>query len=488
MLALQGWSQLAEEEEDLYAVADKELALVATALRSSVENAIRDDQEADIGALLEQLELKDPAFDVFVFRGADIISMSAGSAGNLDTARTIARQHQVPTLWVQRLSAGDLAAAAPVRVGGTLIGRVVIVRHPDALQSDLDSERKAVVISILTLVVLLSVVIWAVVKLHLQRPISLVIKAVRQVAAGDPSARIGHQGTDELAELAREFDATIDALEAARLQLSHEADARERLEAEMLRTNRLAIVGQLAATLAHEVGSPLQVLGGRARDIVQRNDLPDDVVRSADIIADQVDRVHGIVERFLDVARRKAPVAKTVNLFRASSEVVELLAPQARRVGVRFEVDVPETLAVRADPSQLQQVLLNLVQNALRASPRGAPVRILGRTSSFRRVPDGPEQPSVALCVEDEGPGVPVGHGDLVFQPFFSGWEGDPKAAAGTGLGLSVVQTIVTDHGGAIQVQTGRNGRGACFVAQFPMAVDAMEGVAAPTKTREALA
>lgn len=487
VLILQGWRQLDEEEQDLYAAASRELTLVAIALRSSVENAIRDGQETDIGSLLEQLELRDPTFDVFVFRGADLLGMSFGSAANLDTAQSIARRGQaLRTLWVQRLPEGILAAAAPVRVGGDVIGHVVIMRPPDALQSDLEGERAAVVVSVAILVVMLAVVIWAVVKLRLQRPISQVIKAVRRIAEGDLSARIRQTGSDELAELAREFDATIDALEATRLQLSHEAETRERLEGEMLRTNRLAIVGQLAATLAHEVGSPLQVLGGRARDIVRRTDLPDDVVRSAGIIADQVDRLHGIVERFLDVARRKGPIVENVGLQGAVGEVVELLALQARRADVRLKVDVREGLTVRADPPQLQQVLLNLVQNALRASQRGATVHILAQPSSFRRVPEGAEQAAIALVVEDEGPGIPEGLREVVFQPFFTGWNADSAPSAGTGLGLSVVQSIVNDHGGIVEIHTGRNGRGTRFVAQFPITGETTATMVRRTVGREA--
>lgn len=472
VLGVHGWSQLAEEEEELYAAASRELTLVTTAVRAGVENAVRDDQEVDIAYLLEQLEQKDPSSDVFVFGdGEDLLSSSWGSAPNLDGARELVRRYRaLDSVFVQRLPGGDLAGVAPVRTDGGLAGYVVVLRPPTALRADLDRERNAVLVSIGATVVVLSVGIWAVLKMRLQRPISQVIATVRRVAAGDLSARIRRSGSDELAELAREFDATIAALEATRQQLSREAETRERLEAEMLRSNRLAIVGELAAMLAHEVGSPLQVLGGRARDMVRRTDVPDDIARSAGIIADQVDRVSGIVERFLDVARRKSPIVEDVDVEVAVKEVTELLSSQARRVDVRFEVNVPHGLILRADPSQLQQVLLNLLQNAMRASPRGATVRIQAERSSFRARPQGPTEPAVALRVEDEGPGISESDRDLIFQPFFTGWSKDPKRVAGTGLGLSVVKSIVTDHGGGIEVDCGRNGYGARFTARFPTA------------------
>lgn len=468
-MGLHGWTQLAAEEEDLYAAAGHELGLATTAVRATIENAVRDGQEADIAYLLEQLERRDPSFEVFVFGDHEDIRSSSGSAPNLERARAVMdRNEGIDAFRIERLPGGDLAAVVPVRAGGSVLGHVVILREATALRTHLEKQRDAVFVSIGILMVVLSVVMWAVVKLRLQRPISHLITAVRRVAAGDLSARIRRPGVDEIAELAREFDSMVDALESTRVQLSREAETRERLEAEMLRTNRLAIVGQLAATLAHEVGSPLQVLGGRARDIVRRTDLPEEIARNADIIADQVDRLHGIVERFLDVARRKAPIAEDVMLESAVGEVTELLASQARRAGLRFEVSIREDLAMRADPAQLQQLLLNLLQNALRASPRGATIRICGEPSSIRAVLDGPARPAIALSVEDEGPGVPEADRRRVFEPFYTAWNGDSKAVAGTGLGLSVVQSIVADHGGVVELHAGANGRGARFVALFP--------------------
>lgn len=472
VLGAHGWLQLAKEAEDLYAAVGRELTLVATAVRSAVENAVRDDQEADIGVLLEQLELKDPAFDVFVFRGkAELLGSSTGSASNLKSARMLAdRNRRHDFLNIERLEGGDLAVVAPFRLHGRRDGQIVIFRPPNALRADLLAERNAALLSIVVLAALLSAGIGLVLNLRLQRPISHMVSVVHRVAVGDLSARIRREGSDELALLAREFDVMVESLERTRSQLAREAETRERLEGDMIRANRLAIVGELAATLAHEVGSPLQVLGGRARAIARREDVCAEVARSAKIIVEQVDRIHHIVERFLDVARRKAPVLDQVNLQTAVRQVVELLASQARREGVRFELQVPPECEARADPAQLQQVLLNLLQNALRASPKEGRVWIRAAASCFRRVPHGPMQPSVALSVEDEGPGLPEGAGAQVFQPFFTAWRGDSKQPAGTGLGLSVVRTIMTDHGGTVGIEPAAKGRGACFVAHFPKA------------------
>lgn len=468
ILGAHGFTQLATEEAALLSESRRELTLIATAIRSGVENAVRDGQQADLKALLDEVELKDPTFDVFVFdsKGGSM-GRSWGSTAKLARARALARERQNEHhIQLNLTGEHDLSAVAPYRIGGKIAGQVVIFRPSSAMHADLRQERNAALASIFALVVAISIMIWAVINLRLQRPISKMIAVVHRVADGDLSARIHKPGSDELAILAREFDGMVEVLEKTRSRLAQEAGRREKLESEMLRANRLAIVGELAATLAHEVGSPLQVLAGRAADLARRQDLPSDVWRSAGIIEGQVDRINDIVERFLDVARRKAPVVEAVSVKRALGEVAELVGPQYRRMGVHLDVHVGD-FTIRADPAQIQQVLLNLLQNALRASPYGATVRIEAVLSSFRRFADGPIEPSIAISVEDEGSGIQVSPA-VLFQPFFSGWESESGKASGTGLGLSVVRTIMNDHGGIVSVERTTRGSGARFVVHFP--------------------
>lgn len=474
VLGVFGWIQLEEEEADLYSAVARELLLVGTAVRSTVENATRDEKEADIEALIEKLELQDPAVDVFVFsHKSELLSRSPGSDGNLSDARQLAAgvRRGAPAR-VEQLKGGHLGVVVPLMTRGHELGCVVILRPPHVLQADLRDERNATLLSMLTLAGFLSAGVWIVVQLRLQRPISHMVSVVQRVAAGELSARTRLRGADDLEAFGQEFDAMVESLERARFELSREAATRERLEEEMLRANRLAIVGELAATLAHEVGSPLQVLGGRARDMVERADLPIDLRKSVEIMVQQVERVHQIVQNFLDVARRKAPSLETVDLGSIVSDVVELLSPQARRQGVRFQVELVPKPSVLADAAQLQQVLLNLLQNALRASARGQSIwiRVLG--SSFQRLPGGPVLASLALSVEDEGCGLPGGDAQVVFQPFFTAWERSSTQPIGTGLGLSVVRTIMADHGGIVRAEDRIGERGTRFVVHFPLTED----------------
>jgi signal transduction histidine kinase len=466
-----GWIQLREEEGDLDAAARQELTLMATATRSAVENAIRDNQEADVTALLEQVEIKDPAVDVFVLgKGGRLLGSSVGAESNLTKVRNLVRDMDPQTLRVEELSTGELAAVAPLRIDDSM-GQLVVILPLITLRADLADERRAVAVSVGLLIAALLMMIWVVVRLRVHLPLRQIIAGVRQIRSGDLSARIGLVGTHEFAELAREFDAMTGSLEQAQHDLATAAEAREKLELEMQRANRMAIVGEFAATLAHEIGSPLQVLNGRARDLAIREDLPGDATRSAAILVEQTDRVHHIVERLLDVARRKAPELVHFDIRESVQRVVELVSAHARRLGVQLDVDVQDVPRLRGDPAQVQQVLLNLVQNALRATSGGGVIRITISRSSFARASESQAQPSVAITVDDTGSGIPQAIRDRVFEPFFTAWDGE-RNSGGSGLGLAVVKSIVTDHGGIVRAEALPQGSGARFVVHFPVQVE----------------
>lgn len=470
VLGLHGWAQLRIEARDLQASAERELRLVSASLASSAESAIRDDQELDVATTLGWLELVDPAMDVFVFdTDLSLVARSLGSDESLISARhltgeaPLAKQSTITPLGDTRL-----AAVVPLRVRGRRAGTLVIIRPLAAIQADIDAERRAAMLSVAGLVITLSVVIGLVIHFRLHRPMRFLVAGLRRVAAGDLEARIAPAGHDELAELGREFDAMTAALQATRERLAAETEKREQVEYDMQRVNRLAVVGELAASLAHEIGSPLQVLNGRARALERRDDLPADGRRSARILVEQTDRISRIIDRLLNVARRSPADICDVDLRNPVSAVLELLAPQARRLGVRLEYDMDEIPVIRGDEAQAQQVTLNLAQNALRAAGPGGLVQVSVRCSSFEPANGTRNEPSVAIAVTDSGPGIAEDQRSAVFEPFFTGWQ-HPGSRPGVGLGLSVVRSIMIEHGGAIEVSTPGDGRGAAFTAHFPV-------------------
>ncbi|MCB9693913.1 MAG: hybrid sensor histidine kinase/response regulator [Alphaproteobacteria bacterium] len=221
----------------------------------------------------------------------------------------------------------------------------------------------------------------------------------------------------------------------------------EATEDRLRHADRLIGAGQLAAVTAHEVGTPLNVVRIGLQEIARKSG--DDELQglARDLIA-HVDTVARRLRGMLDYSRAPSGRRRTLSLLGVVTQAVTLLEPLSRKLGATVTVEGPDAL-VDGDAEQLQQVLFNLVTNALQAEAKQVRIRL---------VPTGDR---VGLEVADDGPGVPVELGSRVFEPFVT----TKPAGGGTGLGLAVCADIVRDHGGSIVLVAGP---GACFRVDLP--------------------
>jgi signal transduction histidine kinase len=323
---------------------------------------------------------------------------------------------------------------------------------------------------LLTTILLLTATVLAVLGVGIYavgRPLRLVRARAQAVAAGDLGTRIGIRRHDEVGDLAREIDAMCDRIVDERLRLAAETDDRIATLERLRHTDRLTTVGQLASGVAHELGTPLNVIAARAKMIEADSPKGGAIADSARTIAEQSARVTGIVRQLLDFSRRQGPRPGVHNLREMVARTLDMLTPLARKSGVTLALEASEELLLaRVDQNQMQQALANVVMNGIQAMPRGG--RLTVRVGSRRvRLPEHPEaEPAEYLCVEveDEGPGIPPEHLAEVFEPFFTTKE----VGEGTGLGLSVARGILREHGGWIDVESevGRGSRFAMFLAR----------------------
>jgi len=228
------------------------------------------------------------------------------------------------------------------------------------------------------------------------------------------------------------------------------------LESRLLRAEKLATVGVLAAGIAHEIGTPLGVVRGRAEYL--QGKLPE-AAGGMNIIIEQIDRVTRTIRELLDFARQKRPPtrngARAAALAPVVRTVAELLRFEAERRDVAIDTGVSEELPlIDADPEELQQVLVNLVMNALDACAKGGHVEIRASAAAAARIE-----------VIDDGCGIPDEHRHQVFDPFFT----TKKRGQGTGLGLAIVAQIVSGHGGEIELESAV-GKGTHVTVQWPLA------------------
>lgn len=286
------------------------------------------------------------------------------------------------------------------------------------------------------------------------RPMRLVIAKLRRVGAGDfTGAPLPIAQRDELGMLASEIDAMCDRL--VDLQGRAESEARARVFAlEQLRhADRLSTVGELASGIAHEIGTPLNVISARAKMISRKESSGDEIFEDASVIAEQSERIAGIIRQLLDFARQRPPRKSPQDLVDLVRTTLRLLEPLATKRSVRFDFPEHPPSVLPVDPGQIQQVLTNVVMNAIQAQIDGGQVRV--------RIED--TETGARVSIEDDGPGMPPEVKARVFEPFFT----TKDVGKGTGLGLSVAFGIVLEHGGRIFVDS-EVGRGSRFTIDLP--------------------
>ena len=226
--------------------------------------------------------------------------------------------------------------------------------------------------------------------------------------------------------------------------------------------------------MAHELGTPLNVISGRAKLIASEELTREEVAHSSEIIRAQAERMTKIIRELLDFARRRTPQKSLANIQDLVDRVLDILKPISQKRGISFKIvrhAEPNILSV--DQSQFQQVLINLVMNAIQAMPSGGCIEVGLKTESVRcPTPEGgQEEERVCLYVKDEGEGVDEATRKHMFDPFFT----TKDVGEGTGLGLSIAYGIVKEHGGWIDVRS-EVGKGTCLTICLPAEEAPCEG------------
>lgn len=307
------------------------------------------------------------------------------------------------------------------------------------------------------------VMLWVLGRRIIGRPLDELMCATQQIGQGDFSGTIEMAGSGEFTRLARAMNEMRQSLAKARTALEEETQARIETLEQLRHTERLATLGRLSSGIAHELGTPLNVVAGRAKLIAAGALEKDEIAESADIIVDQARRMTALVRQFLDFARRRLPDKAPTAIDQVIAQVIRVLEPTAQKSGVSIEAVLPKNLpAVCVDAAQIQQVLINLAINGIQAMPTGGRLEI-GVRRSGRRAPTGLDN-SLVVDVRDQGTGIDLQTQDHIFEPFFT----TKAVGQGTGLGLSIVRGIVQEHRGRIEVQSAP-GQGTCFSVFLPL-------------------
>jgi two-component system NtrC family sensor kinase len=297
------------------------------------------------------------------------------------------------------------------------------------------------------------------------RPVQELVEQARRIGGGDLSRRLRLTGHHELSELAAEMNLMSDRLLDARDRLTAESAAKLAAVEQLRHAERVATVGRLASGVAHELGTPLNVVAGHAKMIRVAQGTREDDGESARVIAEQALRMTAIIRQLLDFARRGQPRLEDGDLTTVADHMVKMLAHLAMQRHIELHLSSGSGSArVRMDEAQVQQVITNLVLNAIQSMPDGGRVDIdIGSVRACKPGSASGGRDYVRLAVVDQGVGVTPENLPHIFEPFFT----TKDVGEGTGLGLSVCYGIVEEHGGWIAVDN-NVGKGSRFTVYLP--------------------
>jgi signal transduction histidine kinase len=353
-----------------------------------------------------------------------------------------------------------LVTYVPVRDHGRLLGAVVIAESLSVRDAYLRSSIGNTVAATLSMVLVSGVVVLVFGVWLVGRPLRLLANKAFRVGQGDLTGPLELSQRDEIGALAREVNAMCERLVLANEKTQAETLARIAALEQLRHADRLITVGRLAAGVAHELGTPLNVITGRVKMLRKRDADPAVSEDYLAIIAEQAERIASIIRQLLDFTRRRGPKVTAADLLAISHTIVRLVTPIAARKNVQVRVVSDTPVLALGDVVQLEQVVSNLVVNAIHACSDGGHVEL---ACGLRETPDEPARAFVR--VSDDGHGMDDATMERIFEPFFTTKE----VGQGTGLGLSVAHGIVEEHGGLVSVES-KPGQGSTFSVFLPMA------------------
>lgn len=304
----------------------------------------------------------------------------------------------------------------------------------------------------------------------LGRPLEKLVEKTKRAGRGDFSEPLQLNQSDELGQLATALNEMCGQLDQQREAIHSETTARLATQEQLRHADRLKTVGRLASGIAHEMGTPLNVVSGRAGLIASGKLSGDEVHQSAIVIKGETDRITKIIRELLDFSRRSTPQRTLVDLGDVVSQAIDLLRNFAEKRSVQITMESSgDSFQSQIDAGQIQQVITNLVMNAIQSMAENQEAgHVKVHITSINASPpvDIELVPSdyFQIKISDNGSGIPSDRLHEIFEPFFT----TKDIGEGTGLGLSISYGIVREHAGWIDV-TSEVGRGSCFSVYLPV-------------------
>jgi two-component system, NtrC family, sensor kinase len=440
--------------------------------------------------------------DVFLFTAKEVEVIVSNSRDTLRTpfhltanqVKTLKKDDHLSSLF----DAGEgkrLEIIVPLHSGPKIVGGIRLISSLDEAQSYLSKKRDRAVILTLSSIFAILLTLTLLLRKLVENPIRKLLEAMAKAEKGDLEAEAHIQSSDELGKLGRNFNQMLKTIretheqnvhllsqvnqfneeltqkiEAATFELAKRNEELRLLNEALFESQRqvgqsekLAALGQVTATMAHQMGTPLNSISGYIQLMLREGNLPPRERERLKIIESQLDRLAESVKNLLSFTRQPKPQLKPLSANEVLEDLIRLSEPwfNARKVKLSTFLS-PDLPPILGDPTHLQTLFLNLITNALDAMPQGGTL-----TLRTRQIPgtDGSKKGGwIEAAIADTGIGMTEETKKKIFEPFFT----TKKLGEGTGLGLAICHQIIKEHAGRIDIAS-EVGKGSTFLVSIPI-------------------
>jgi signal transduction histidine kinase len=441
-LGLTGSLSLSFLENQVEQRLKKDLELVARAIRLPVGHALQKQRPGSVASALQSVFSLGSVYSAYVY---DTEGRQIASAGRSDPRL---QRGKVTELAGKRQHTGEYGTIGDRDVysyyvpltdsNGQARGLLHLTRRQSDFRQDISTIRLYGIMLLGTGALVMTGLVLIGHYQALGRNFTLLTFGMARITAGDRHYRMPLTGPREMVEIQSGFNVMLDSIEQSEEALYHQRGEQLELEKQLRQKEKLAAIGQLAAGIAHELGTPLSVISGHAQRSARGKGLDPQLKNTLEQIRKEVDKMSHIVRQLLEFSRHEVSPRALVNPERVVRAAVAAVQGEAERFRATLtSAIIGEPPAIQGDPVRLEQAVVNLLRNAIQAGGR-----------PMVRLHCYPEQGLVCFQVDDDGPGIPLCQRERIFEPFFT----TKPVGAGTGLGLAVVHAIVQEHGGTIAV------------------------------------
>lgn len=348
---------------------------------------------------------------------------------------------------------------------GKMLGGVSIIQHASFLEEEIRQAKWTIFFIISLLIGGTLMLVLSATRLWVTLPIAKLMEGIQKMAQGYLDTRVDLPRGDEISALGQAFNQMASDLKKAQERIIQDSETRLELERSLRQSEKLATIGQLASELAHEIGTPLNIISGRAELTRRKLEDKETIKKNLDNIAQQAEKITKIIHQLLGFVRKKKPEQTNLPIVPLLENTLEFLDQKIEKQRVQVLKNFAASpLWVKGDPDQLQQVFLNVILNAVQSMPDGGTLQL---AITPRQIPKrglgGTPESYAEIAVADTGSGIPSEMLENIFTPFFTTKE------KGTGLGLTVSHGIVQDHDGWFEVES-TVGQGSTFRIFLPLA------------------